>query len=259
MEDAYGASLWDIYPTCQVSGIGHGHPVASAMQQSIQAQYDADLKDTVIVDGLKAAKVRWKSFAPVSTVKRPTIMRRILEAILSWSSILLAIGVLLFALSRGNALFIIVGICFFVPGIIGVLLTPEILLKRAGGKIWGNQPWLFGIEGYCNIGDIEAAIFGINLGHLKWTAFGSPLSRHEPNQYGEVVGLDPMTFPDVKQLVDTLRATKESRVCPPLPVLALTYPILTRYIDIYACRYTNDDRHSVCFSSSTNCFPPRWI
>jgi hypothetical protein len=230
MEDAYGASLWDIYPTCQVSGIGHGHPAASTMQQTIQAQYDADLKDTVIVDGLKAAKVRWKSFAPVCTVKRPTVMRRILESILSWSPILLAVGVILFAISHGDATLIIVGVCFFIPGIIGSLLTPELLLKRAGGKIWGNQPWLFGIEGYCNIGEIEAAIFGINLGHLKWAAFGSPLSRHEPNQYGEVVGLDPMSFPDVKHLVDTLRQTKEARVCLPLSVLILIHPILITHL-----------------------------
>jgi hypothetical protein len=243
MDDAYGASLWDIYPTVQVSGIGHGgagSPGNSAIQQ-----YDTALKDTVIIDGLKAAKVRWKSFAPVCTVKRKTFMRLLIDIILRWSSIMFIIGIALMAMAvtvsaasggyggysgysrRGyttyysgssyaassvDPTYILVGLLFFLPGLFCTLFTPELLLKRSGGKIWGNQPWLFGIEGYCNIGEIEAAIFGINLGHLKWSAFGSPLSRHEPNQYGDVCGTDPMTYPDVREHVEHLRHTKEARV-----------------------------------------------
>jgi len=91
-------------------------------------------------------------------------------------------------------------------------MTPELLLKRVAGKKWNNQPWLFGIEGYCDIGLIESMLFGVNEGHLKWDPFGSPLSRHEPNEFGEVEGMDPMTYADVREYVDGIRARKESRV-----------------------------------------------
>jgi hypothetical protein len=208
MEDAYGASLWDIYPLGQISGIGHGHPDAGGQM----TQRNAESRDTVIVDGLSAAKVRWKSFAPVRSLKRTTIIRSIIEMILRWSSYFFLIGIILIALANGAADLIGIGVILMIIGLIGVAMTPELVVKRAGGKIWSNEPWLFGIEGYCNIGEIETAIFGMNLGHLKWAPFGSPLSRHEPNQYGDVVGTDPMTYPDVKDYVDKLRRTKEARV-----------------------------------------------
>jgi hypothetical protein len=108
--------------------------------------------------------------------------------------------------------YLIPGISLFICGTIGIILTPELLIKRFGGKKWANQPWLFGIEGYCDIGEIEAKLFGTNEGHLKWDPFGSPLSRHEPNAYGEVQGVDPMSRADVREYVRKVRESGETRV-----------------------------------------------
>jgi hypothetical protein len=108
--------------------------------------------------------------------------------------------------------YLVPGILLFICGTIGIILTPELLIKRFGGKKWANQPWLFGIEGHCDIGEIEAKLFGTNEKHLKWAPFGSPLSRHEPNEYGEVEGVDPMSRADVREYVSKVMERRETRV-----------------------------------------------
>jgi hypothetical protein len=104
------------------------------------------------------------------------------------------------------------GIFFSELGFMGVLFRPEFLMTEYSGKKWQNQPWLFGIEGHCDIGEIESKLFGTNEGHLKWAPFGSPLSRHQPNESGEVKGVDPMTRPDVQAEVRRIHAEGKTRV-----------------------------------------------
>jgi hypothetical protein len=229
MDDAYGAKLWDIYPSCQISGVGHGHP--SQSKDQIQVAMNDQLRNTVIIDGLFGASVRWKSFQRVYTAHRISFIRNIAQFLLDWSSYITIGGIALiavaassstgggddeFGVSSGpNPSLIIPGVLFLICGLIGLIFTPELLLKRYGGKKWSNQPWLFGIEGYCDIGEIEAKLFGTNEGHLKWDPFGSPLSRHEPNEYGEVEGINPMSHADVRDYVRQVRERGETRVSIP--------------------------------------------
>jgi hypothetical protein len=84
MDDAYGANLWDIYPSCQISGIGHGHPGQSNSQ--VQGSVEEQLRHTVIIDGLRGAQVRWKSFQRVYTVHRIAFIRKIAQFLLDWST-----------------------------------------------------------------------------------------------------------------------------------------------------------------------------
>lgn len=69
MEDAWDAKLWDIYPTCQVAGVGHD--------------------DTVIIDGLRGASVRWGRFSRVANLTKVTLKRRILRKLIHWTPLLL--------------------------------------------------------------------------------------------------------------------------------------------------------------------------
>jgi hypothetical protein len=232
MEDWYGAKLWDIYPTCQISGIGHG------LRYQGQALDDAkgidQLRHTVIIDGMRGAQVRWKSFERVAFTHRISLIRAIIRSAMDWSAYTAIFGLALiivgavsasappvyfegFKIREGgmtpySASLLIPGVVFFVMGAVGILFTPEFLITRFGGKKWGNQPWLFGIEGYCEIGEIESRLFGTNEGHLKWAPFGSPLSRHAPNEYDEVEGVDPMGRPDVQRYVQEVRRRGDTRV-----------------------------------------------
>jgi hypothetical protein len=47
MDDAWNSNLWDIYPRCQVTGVGHDN--------------------TVILDGAFGPSVRWKAFQTVKS------------------------------------------------------------------------------------------------------------------------------------------------------------------------------------------------
>jgi hypothetical protein len=65
IEDAWGAKLWDLTPTCQVSGIGDNQ--------------------TVILDGAHGATIRWKSLAPVAFSRRKTFYRDVMKIALRGS------------------------------------------------------------------------------------------------------------------------------------------------------------------------------
>ena len=236
-EDSYGAKLWDIQPTCQISGIGHGLRYQGQAQDA--ARGVDQLRHTVIVDGLRGAQVRWKGFARVAFKHRVSLVRSPVKGLMDWSAYTALLGLALIiagaasaatpptyvpdfygyavevspgGLGPASVTLLVPGIVLFIIGFAGILFTPEFLIKRFGGKKWGNQPWLFGIEGYCDIGEIESRLFGTNEGHLKWDPFGSPLSRHAPNAYGEVEGVDPMGRPDVREQVRQIRARGDTRV-----------------------------------------------
>jgi len=68
-------------------------------------------------------------------------------------------------------------------------------------SLGGTQSWLFGFEGYLDIETIESQIFGSKLGRLHWSEYGSALSRHKSNQFGNCEGIDPTTDPAVHQKV----------------------------------------------------------
>jgi hypothetical protein len=64
------------------------------------------------------------------------------------------------------------------------------------------QAWFQGYEGYMDLATIESHIFGAYMGRLKWSTFGSPLSRHEMNEFGECLGVDPTTRPEVSEMLE---------------------------------------------------------
>ena len=226
MEDQWGVSLWDVIPTTQVCGI-------------------AD-KDTVIIDGAHAAAIRWKAFAQVASLTKDSWRRFFFRYAFRSTSYLFIVGIVL--LSNGVALQandidgggskIAIGAIFLVISLSLILFSPYIIRLLYTGKLWDTQAWFFGFEGYMDISTIERHIFGADMGHLKWSTNGSPLSVHAPNEYGECIGQDPTSVQEtaekVKQainaqmgaeriftLVDTntLTVTLFSAVRPPVAVV----------------------------------------
>jgi hypothetical protein len=142
MDDAYGAKLYDIYPSIQVCGIGSASAAKARDDRGASelTTSEEELRDTVIIDGFRGASVRWKSFAPVGSLKRLSIVRRAATMVMESSSIIFLIGVILVAFKLWW------GFTFFFFGLAGCLAAPELLIKIAGGKKWQSEPWLFGIE-----------------------------------------------------------------------------------------------------------------
>lgn len=226
LQDYWGASLWDIYPKTQICGIGEN--------------------DTIILDGARAASIRWKSFKHVITRHRDTFKRKAARVTLTLSAPFLFFAILTVAILKGPnypfADLFTAGIIFLVVGIIIILLSPLLIKWLYHGKVWSAQPHFFGVEGYMSLPELERTLFGANLGRLSWSTTGSSISRHDLetsahyNNFCE--GKDPSQYPDIKtkiqqalnsssdeekifMLVDTytLTVTMFSAIKPPVAVL----------------------------------------
>lgn len=179
MDDAWDVWPWDIYPTCQIAGIGN--------------------QDTVVIDGAFAATIKWDSFAKVAFINRETWLRFLARLFLRATPLWFSLAILLLSYRQTAP-----GAIFLVLALIAILSSPWAVKKCYSGKFWDSQPWLFGFEGYLDIETIERKIFGFPYGRLRWSPFGSPLSRHGENLFGECEGRDPvMTDESVRKLVDT--------------------------------------------------------
>ncbi|KAL9103385.1 MAG: hypothetical protein Q9163_001561 [Psora crenata] len=184
MEDQWGVSLWDIYPTTQICGIGES--------------------DTIILDGAFAASIRWQSFAPVATLVNDSWRRFFARLAFRSTSYILIIGALILATSSqvvGLSFLTFVGTIFLIVSLTQILLAPYIIRILYSGKLRDTQPWFFGFEGYMPISTIERHIFGADMHRLRWSTAGSPLSVHCANEYGECVGQDPTVVPQTAERV----------------------------------------------------------
>lgn len=153
MSDQYESTLWDIYPDVQVCGIGEN--------------------DTVIVDGFKGAMIQWSKFSTVQTTKRMSWKRLTLIYITMFTPLIFIMGLLLLIAIRTAA------IVLLVLSSVVMCTTPVYVPHLYKGKLYEAEPCLFGIEGYIPLPYIEEAMFGAKMGRLKWSSFGSPLSRHQ--------------------------------------------------------------------------------
>ncbi|KAL7777032.1 hypothetical protein CFE70_007453 [Pyrenophora teres f. teres 0-1] len=183
MSDAYNAKLWDILPQdVGIAGVGED--------------------DSIILDGCRAANVRWKSFTPVAYLSRDSWRRMFSRIMLRSGGVVFLIAIALVGAGGGSGTLFTIGVVLLVYSLILMALAPWLLRLLYLGKFWDQQCWFFGFEGYMNLETIETQIFGGRLGRMKWTAAASPLSRHERNRYNECVPLDPTSDPAVAALVE---------------------------------------------------------
>ena len=193
LEDQWGANLWDINPKAQVCGIGDN--------------------DTIILDGARAAHIRWKSFKKVLLRNNETMRRTLTRLALTLVSPVFVIAVVLLAISANPPTDEFPTAQLKAPG--GVLLalalcvliaSPKLIDWLYVGKIWDAQPWFFGIEGYMPIEVIEKKLFGLNEKRLSWSTASSPLSRHgvlASRIHNNVCeGKDPTTDPDIRARIN---------------------------------------------------------
>jgi hypothetical protein len=187
MDDAWNSSLWDIYPACQVAGVGPG--------------------DTVILDGAFGAAIRWKAFAPVAYFARFSWKRSASRALLHGAPGYFLIGAVLTSYAKFSRIYGAIGIILLIISLVVILASPYLVRLFYGGKLWGAQAWFFGFEGYLDLATIESSIYGSYNGRLKWAPSSSTLSRHEQNPDGECVGLDPTTDPAVRDMLEQAKTT----------------------------------------------------
>ncbi|KAI1123802.1 hypothetical protein F5Y10DRAFT_251074 [Nemania abortiva] len=206
LEDFWGAKLWDIEPTVQVSAIASDQ--------------------TVVLDGGFGATINWGELKRVGFLKRRTIWRSVGVFVVSFAPIWLIVGIILlyvystpietgynrttFELTYQTNPLVAVGIIFFLIAFSAVASLPYAMLSLYSGKFWSTQALLFGIEGQADIEWLERRLFGFTEGRLRWSAWGSTQSLHHLKSTtdgakwinGEVEALEPRDTPleDAKKL-----------------------------------------------------------
>ncbi|XRM46720.1 hypothetical protein ABZX51_009749 [Aspergillus tubingensis] len=193
INDFWDSNLWDIEPLCQVVGFGG--------------------KDTVIMSGAFGAPIRWTSLEPVNMLMRETAVRSVAKVVLRSTPVWIVTGVISLAVTQSRTgnntylAFTVVGWIFTGLYILVMLASPSLISILYVGKTWASQPWLFGFEGYMEIGEIEKLVFGIDLGRLKWSPYSSDLSLHV-SQNGECVGKDPTCRESTARFVSAARNSR---------------------------------------------------
>ncbi len=123
-----------VYPNCQVAGVGD--------------------KDTVILDGCRAASIKWDKFEPVEFSKRWSYRRLFAQAMVQFSPVLSKPPLSACDSSLTNHVVIIgyftrpFGYFLLLLGLALWLGSPYFVKVLCGGKFWDQQAWLFGFEGY---------------------------------------------------------------------------------------------------------------
>ncbi|ORY04878.1 hypothetical protein BCR34DRAFT_53798 [Clohesyomyces aquaticus] len=185
MDDAFNCKLWDILPQeTSIAGIGED--------------------DTIILDGCRAANIRWKSFAPVAYAKLLSWKRWAAQKLIHLGGVTMLIAIILVSMpetyyTHGTKA---AGGILLVYSLVLMGMSPWLLRIIYQGKFWKTQGWFFGFEGYMDIDTIECQIWGGRLGRLKWSPYGSPLSRHHRNEYGDCIADDPCSDPATAALVE---------------------------------------------------------
>jgi len=137
MDDAYNAKLWDILPQdVGIAGVGED--------------------DSIILDGCRAANVRWKSFTPVAYVRREAWKRWLAKKALRLSGIVFIVAIAFTAVPSLR----LAGIALIIYSLVLMALSPWLLRLLYLGKFWDQQCWFFGFEGYMDLETIERQIFG---------------------------------------------------------------------------------------------------
>ncbi|KAG2743769.1 hypothetical protein P692DRAFT_20168388 [Suillus brevipes Sb2] len=162
--DIYEANLWDILPEIQVAGVTQN--------------------GALVLDGCRAAAIRWKDFPDVSCATEYSLGRRIVGSIpyFSWPFIVIGLAIIWQTISRTG------GIVFISVGVLLLILSPPLLLFGQSGRIVTAQPWLIGVKGVIDREKVESHLYGGTIGRfarmvpfprMYFTPSGSPFSKPE--------------------------------------------------------------------------------
>jgi len=120
-DDIYNANLWDILPEIQVAGVTKN--------------------GALVLDGCRAATIRWKDFPEVACGTTYSIRRTVIGFVpyLSWPALIIGLAVVTLNPAGGIALITI--------GIVLLILLPRLFVFSQSGRIVSVQP--------CNRGSLE--------------------------------------------------------------------------------------------------------
>ena len=133
-EDIYGAKMWDIEPVVQAAGVTR--------------------TGALVLDGCRAAAIRWKGFPRVAFYTKPSFRRWLAANFVKYWWTFILVGLLtVWFLDEFAAV-------FFVLGSLGFLLGPFLIAYANSGRTLRTVPWMIGVKGHISADEAELAIYG---------------------------------------------------------------------------------------------------
>jgi hypothetical protein len=133
-EDVYGAKLWDIEPVVQTAGI--------------------TLTGAIVLDGCRAAVIRWKDFPRVAFTTKPGFRRWMADKFVTGWLYNIMIGASIVTFEAA------IGAIFLVLGIAGFLGAPFLVAYANSGRVRTTVPWLIGVKGVISAEEAELYVYG---------------------------------------------------------------------------------------------------
>jgi hypothetical protein len=189
--DLFNANLWDIEPEVQVSGVSKS--------------------GALVLDGCRAATIRWKNFPRVAYASKPSFRRRM--AYSSVYSFFWFFVISCFVVGGSK----IIGAIMLVISLVFLCISPKLVDYGTSGRVTFAQPWLIGIKGFISAKDVSLRIYGGSRNRdtfmVNYTPSGSTLSRPETGIFrrGDIAlsekAVQESPKGDIYTLVDTFSNT----------------------------------------------------
>ncbi|KAG1797111.1 uncharacterized protein HD556DRAFT_274706 [Suillus plorans] len=172
-EDEYGAKLWDIEPTVQVIGITSN--------------------GSLVLDGCRAATIRWKNFPYVAYATRRSIQLHLLLAVPYLALLFIApscymiitgkqilVGINNYGVSSWVNVLLIPGYVMLAFSLILLIFAPVLTSYAHSGRIVLARPWLIGVNGVISAQEASDHLYGRQIWSSRRTLYspsGSPLAK----------------------------------------------------------------------------------
>jgi hypothetical protein len=168
-EDEYDAKLWDIEPSVQVIGITSN--------------------GSLVLDGCRAATIRWKNFPSVAFATSRSI-RRLLALALPYIAFTLFVASCAIisagnqsasiSASSGGSSQVAGGGVLLAFSLILLIFSPIFTTYGHSGRVVLARPWLIGVKGVISAQEASDYLYGGQIGNPRRTLYtpsGSPLAR----------------------------------------------------------------------------------
>ena len=160
-DDIYGANLWDVQPEIQVAGVTEN--------------------GAVVLDGCKAASIRWKDFPQVALAKSDLVRQTVAQFICYLSWLFIIAGAAVWTTT------IVGGIVLVVCGSAILLLSPWMYMFSDSGRVTDPQLWLIGVKGVLDINKAAIHLYGRGIRgqyrRLDYTPSGSEFAVPEQDLF----------------------------------------------------------------------------
>jgi hypothetical protein len=203
--DAFGAKLWHIEPAVQLAGTSE--------------------TEAIVLDGCRAACIRWKDFPAMSFSGGASYKRKIAFCLPMVALLSFLVGIILLVIRAHHPHLAHLlrhhhfGVLFLFLGILLFIASPKAVEYGTSEVDTFVEPWLVGVKGYVSARRLSRILYGGSI--VAYTPSGSTLSRPKEtgdDRAGDADAAENAVKDEEKKLADgeaiyTLVDTHSNSIC----------------------------------------------